>query len=292
MFNDYPLISIGIPFYNAEKYLGFAIQSVIAQSYENWELILVDDGSSDNSLKIAQEFSQRDGRIRVIYDGQNKKLPSRLNQIIQESKGEFIARMDADDIMHPERLEKQFNFLEKNINFDLVSSGIISIDNFNNIIGYRCVESLYTDFSVMKRSHPIAHPTVFARKNWYLRNQYNINFPRSEDFELWCRASLKNDLKLAVIPDLLLYYREAGVLSIDKINRSYRDGLEIYKNYNTRPQLKVILKEYIKMFLVKTLDRFGFLQHIVKLRNKKNVNRSFIDLHKKILDNIMTGSVR
>lgn len=292
MFNEYPLISIGIPFYNAEKYLKFAIQSVIAQSYQNWELILVDDGSSDNSLEIAQDFALKDARIRVICDGKNRKLPYRLNQLIIESKGDFIARMDADDIMHPERLEKQFKFLEKNKNFDLVSSGIISIDDSNNIKGYRCVEALYTDFSMMKRNHPIAHPTVFARKNWYLRNQYNVNFPRSEDFELWCRASLANDLKLAVMPDLLLYYRETGVLSIDKITRSYKDGLNIYKNYNPSPQSKVIFKEYLKIFLVKTLYVFGLLQHIVKLRNKETINNDFISFHKKIIDSIIMESVK
>ena len=112
MFNEYPLISIGIPFYNAEKYLKFAIQSVIAQSYQNWELILVDDGSSDNSLEIAQDFALKDARIRVICDGKNRKLPYRLNQLILESKGDFIARMDADDIMHPDRLLIQLTYLK------------------------------------------------------------------------------------------------------------------------------------------------------------------------------------
>ena len=173
MFNEYPLISIGIPFYNAEKYLKFAIQSVITQSYQNWELILVDDGSSDNSLEVAQEFALKDARIRVICDGRNKKLPYRLNQLVVESKGEFIARMDADDVMHPERLEKQLAFLENNKNFDLVSSGLISINNFNQVKGYRCVSELYSDFNVPKLSYPIVHPSVMARKSWYLRNQYS-----------------------------------------------------------------------------------------------------------------------
>ena len=83
-------ISIGIPFFNAEPYLADAIKSVIQQSFEDWELILVNDGSSDSSLKIAESFAKKDNRIRVISDGLNKKLPYRLNQIIDESKGEVI----------------------------------------------------------------------------------------------------------------------------------------------------------------------------------------------------------
>ena len=125
------IISIGIPFYNAEKYLEDAIFSVLAQTYEFWELILIDDGSSDNSLVIANMYAKKDSRIRVISDGMNKKLPYRLNQLIQESTGDFIARMDADDIMHPERLEKQLRFLETNKRYDLVSTGLVSIDNDN-----------------------------------------------------------------------------------------------------------------------------------------------------------------
>ena len=140
------LLSVGIPFYNAEQYLDFAIQSVLAQSYENWELILLDDGSTDDSLRIANKFTKIDKRIRVISDGENKKLPYRLNQLITESKGDFFARMDADDLMHPNRLEKQLRFLENNTKYDLVSSGLISIDNANKVQGYRCVTELYDDF--------------------------------------------------------------------------------------------------------------------------------------------------
>lgn len=104
------MITIGIPFYNAEAYLADAIKSVLAQTFKEWELILVDDGSSDNSLKIAKEFEKKDSRIRVISDGLNKKLPARLNQIINKARFNIIARMDADDLMDIERSEKQYFF--------------------------------------------------------------------------------------------------------------------------------------------------------------------------------------
>ncbi len=229
--NKFEYISIGIPIYNAESYLTDAIKSVLAQTYPYWELLLIDDGSRDNSFKIAQEFAVKDNRIRVISDGLNKKLPARLNQIINEAKYDYIARMDADDVMHPQRLEKQLSFLEDNKKYDLVSSGLISIDNQNEVKGFRCVCQLYDNFSKTSLSYPVVHPSVMARKSWYLRNQYSERYPRAEDFELWTRSIINNDFRMAVLPDLLLYYRQEGNLSRDKIIKSYKDLLKIYKSY-------------------------------------------------------------
>ena len=113
--NNQTYISIGIPIYNAEAYLEDAIKSILAQTHELWELILIDDGSTDASLTIAKRFAESDHRIKVISDGINKKLPARLNQLIEEANYDYIARMDADDLIHPDRLAIQLSFLEKRI---------------------------------------------------------------------------------------------------------------------------------------------------------------------------------
>lgn len=285
---NHGLISIGIPFFNAEKYLGFAIQSIIAQSYENWELILVDDGSSDSSLKIAQDFESSDSRIRVIFDGENRKLPYRLNQLIQESKGECIARMDADDIMHPERLEKQLVFLKNNKNFDLVSSGLISIDSNNQVKGFRCVNDLYHDFICPKLSYPIVHPSVMARKSWYERNQYSEKYPRAEDFELWTRTIKNKDFKMAVLPDLLLFYREEGNLSIDKIINSYKDILRIYVEYNSSNKFDFqILRLNLKIIVSKLFYYTGNLQKLTRQRNYSFESNEELVVFKKLLNQVI-----
>lgn len=281
-------ISVGLPFYNAESYLAESIQSVINQSFKDWELILIDDGSTDKSLEIANKFSLNDHRIRVISDGTNKKLPYRLNQIIQEAKYPYIARMDADDLIHPDRLRIQYDFLEKNSEYDLVSSSMISINKKNQIKGFRGVFSLYTDFKEIKRNYPIVHASILVRKEWYLRNQYNLNMSRSQDFELWCRTITNNDLNMAVIPDILYYYREEGMVTSDKMLRSYIDGLEVYKKYCKTPSLKVILSTKLKVFSVKILDSFGLLQQITKLRNKKIINKDLIEYHSKIIKAIVS----
>src|SRR5699024_9933597 len=129
--------SIGIPFYNAESYLEDAICSVLAQTYSYWELILVDDGSTDRSLEIAKQYAATDERIRVISDGKNKRLAARLNQIIIESKYEYIARMDADDLMSNDRLKLQLQVLEKNKKIDFVTTGCLTIGKDNELTGVR-----------------------------------------------------------------------------------------------------------------------------------------------------------
>ena len=280
------MISIGIPFYNAEKYLSYAILSVLIQSYKEWELILIDDGSSDNSLAIANIYAENDSRIRVISDGRNKKLPYRLNQLIEESRGDFIARMDADDIMHPDRLEKQLEFLETNKRYDLVSTGLISIDKNNIVKGYRKVESLYDDFSNIETSYPIVHPSVMARRSWFKRNKYSEKYPRAEDFELWTRAISNNDFKMAVLPDLLLYYREEGNLSVDKILNTYNDVFKIYSSYDAGGKFDLnAIKKNLKMLVVKGLYYSGNLQMLASRRNSSFLEAESI-IHQDILDSI------
>lgn len=261
-------ISIGISVYNAEKYLKSAISSVLAQTHPYWELIIIDDGSNDSSLEIAKQCAEEDSRIRVLYDGENKKLPNRLNQIIHEAKYSYIARMDSDDIMHPQRLEKQLGFLEVNKNFDLVSTGLVSIDNDNIVKGYRRVESLYDNFSNIETSYPIVHPTVMARRSWFDRNKYSEKYPRAEDFELWTRAISNDDFKMAVLPDLLLYYREEGNLSVDKILNTYNDVSKIYSSYYVHGKFNLnAIKKNLKMLIVKGLYYSGNLQKLASRRN-------------------------
>lgn len=285
---EQPFISIGIPIYNAEKYLALAIQSVLNQSYENWELILIDDGSTDNSLQIAKSFETKDRRIRVISDGQNKKLPYRLNQIIDEAKYDYIARMDSDDLIHPQRLETQIKFLEENTNYDLVSTGVVSINQDSIAYGYRKVDSIYSKFDQSTKAFPnIVHASILARTAWYKRNKYSTKYPRCEDFELWCRTASRNDLKLAVLPDLLYYYREEGLLEADKIINSYIQGLSIKKKYFDQQSLKSSLRTKAKILVIKNLNRLGLLQIIAKRRNMLKPNPNILEMHQKVLDRLI-----
>lgn len=279
------MITLGIPFYNAENYLADAIKSVLAQSYPHWELILVDDGSTDDSLKIAQEFAVRDNRIRIISDGQNKRLPARLNQIIQEAKFDYIARMDADDLISPLRLEKQLEFLEKNQKYDLVSTGILSLKNDLSLMGYRATaENKNIDLQdAILGTTGIIHASILARKDWYLRNLYNENNKLAEDYELWLRAFIKNDLKVGFIEEPLYYYREDQNIKLEKLLKAYLTQMEIINNLDehlvsVKTKKKYIYRFYIKSKIVKVIFLLGlnFLLHKKRVDVSKNYEFNLI----------------
>src|SRR5699024_8882768 len=161
------MITIAIPFFNDEKYLDYAIRSVINQTYKNWILLLVDDGSSDQSLEIARKYAESDTRIRLLSDGENKRLPFRLNQIAEQTTTRYLARMDSDDIMHPERIEKQLKILEENPQIDVLGSNAYSIDDKNNIRGIR---KKVTSPNIIKRTKGFIHPTITGQTKWFKNN--------------------------------------------------------------------------------------------------------------------------
>lgn len=203
-----PLVSVGIPFYNNEHTLGEAVRSVLNQSYNSFELLLLDDGSTDGSLDIAFGFS--DERIRVISDGQNLGLPARLNQLTREARGEYIARMDADDIMVATRLSKQVNFLLDSPNIDVVASAAYLMDEHSLPFGVFELGPLpQTLPGVLRQGGLWAHPTITGKRDWFSANPYNTSatYRKAQDLELWCRT-IQNS-HFAKIPEPLLFYRVA-----------------------------------------------------------------------------------
>lgn len=277
--SKFEYISIGIPIYNAEKYLADAIKSVLAQSYPYWELILVDDGSTDGSLKIAQDFATRDSRIRVISDGVNKKLPARLNQIIREAQYDYIARMDADDLMHTERLEKQINFLINNPQFDLVSTSLLSIKNNNDVIGARVyLPKTVTKQDALIGNSGILHASILAKKSWCRRNFYNEKNALAEDYELWLNAVSNNDLKVGFLPEYLYYYREEGNVTKEKMLMGYTTQIKIIKKYSKgilspEQSFFLILKFRLKKMIVLLAHKFNLMQFI--LRNRSTIKGEY-----------------
>lgn len=281
-----PFVTIGIPFYNAEKFLEYAIKSVLAQTYQNWELILVNDGSSDNSVNIAEKYEKIDCRIRLIDDGENKKLPFRLNQIIDEARYDYIVRMDADDIMHIERLKIQLEFLEKNLEYDLVSTSMYSIDTYNNIVGQRIIGDNVSLKTLLQGNNQIVHPSVFARKKWYLRNRYDIGSERAEDYELWLRACFNNDLKIKVISIPLLFYREFGNLNKGNLILSYKTTNQIFNKYKYKipffSMFKAKINLYIKMAIVSFIFFIGKEDFLVFKRNNTLLDIDLINAKRQL----------
>ena len=200
-----PLITIGLSVYNGEATLACAVQSVIAQSYQEWELVLIDDGSCDASLEVARTFT--DQRIVVVSDSGNRGLASRLNQAIRMARGKYFCRMDQDDIAFPNRLERQLEFLEEHLAVDLVASSVVVFRNDGSLSGV--LEVPESHLEICRRpwnGFYLPHPTWMGRTEWFLAHPYTSQADGVEDqFLLYstCRES-----RFGGIPEVLLGYRE------------------------------------------------------------------------------------
>ena len=261
--NIEPLITIAIPIYNAEKHLKESIQSVLNQTYSNFELLLMNDGSSDNSMDIIRSFN--DSRITIIDDKTNRGLIYRLNQSIEMARGEYYARMDADDIMLPSRIESQLLYMQKHPTVDVVGSSIITIDDDNNIVG-----SGYYNGSV----EVFVHPTVMAKTSWFKQNKYSDWAHRAEDTELWLRTSKSSCFWSLEEP--LLFYREFGVPTKKKYIESMKTLLHLYSRYKQYGKSfmwfsKNTILTYVKIFLYICFDFIGCTDYLIKHRQRKSV---------------------
>lgn len=194
--------------YNSEKYLALAIDSLLQQSYSNFELILFDDASSDNTRNIIKEYAEKDSRIIPLYNDQNRGLTANLNQGIKQSKGIYIARMDADDISLPERFEKQVCFLDNNPEIDLLGTYAIDIDDFDKEIHLRMMPQQHQEIiHLLPKANPITHSSVMFRKESFKKiDFYNESYRTTQDYEMWFRAA-GIGLKFHNLNEVLLKYR-------------------------------------------------------------------------------------
>lgn len=281
------LVSIGIPIYNADQYLRLAIDSVLRQTYNDFELLLVNDGSTDNSLEIMNSYD--DPRIKIINDGVNKGLIFRLNEMINLSTGKYFARMDADDIMFPDRIEKQLELLLSNSEIDLVFGDAVSIDKENQVLGYKKSFAVNNKKDVLKGIYPI-HPTVMAKRDVLLTNPYKEGFIQMEDMELWYRLIEVNCFQNLNCP--LLFYREDSSNNSRKHLKMIKGKLRFAKTYKTGvvSKIKLVSLSYVKYIVYLILEKLE-KEHI--LLNKRFQNLTPIEKvsFEKQLDLIRGGRI-
>ena len=198
-----PCISVILPVYNGSSYLSQAIESILKQSYDDFELIVIDDGSNDDSLNIIEQFANNDKRI-IVITRRNKGLVATLNEGISLAKGFWVARMDADDIALPNRLERQLEWIEKT-GADICGSWV----RFFGAGGRRVWKCYQTDQAIkidMLFRSPLAHPAVLMRADVAKHFCYRPEFDKAEDYDLWVRLA-QAGLKMTNIPEVLLLYR-------------------------------------------------------------------------------------
>lgn len=220
-----PTISVTMSVYNGDRFLAEAIESVLSQSFADFEFLILDDGSSDGTRAIIERYASRDSRIRPIIR-ENRGLIASLNQLIEEARGKLVARMDADDICKPERFARQIAFLAANPDCGVVGSWTEDIDEF----GER--------YRLEGRDHPLnhedflraiewgapllCHPAVIFRRDIVRAvGGYHAAFRHCEDMDLWLR--LASITRIANLPERLLKYRHYG----DQVSSRYATEQQI-----------------------------------------------------------------
>ncbi len=202
-----PVLTVLMPVYNASVFLQDAIQSVLNQTFIEYEFIIINDGSSDDSEMIIQRF--QDGRIRYVKNEVNLKLIKTLNLGLSLAKGKYVARIDADDICLPNRFEKQIAFLENHPEIGVLGSYASIIDEYNQQIG-ECIYPTEHDGIALDlvRYNPMIHPSVMLRSSILKEESlfFDERFVHAEDYELWTRLISKT--KFANLPEKLLLYRK------------------------------------------------------------------------------------
>lgn len=208
-----PLVSVVMPFRNAAETLAEALDSIQSQTMEEFELLAIDDGSQDRSTEILQSRLGSDSRLRIFFPGR-VGLVKALNLGIKESRADLVARMDADDVMHPRRLELQYRFLEKRPELALAASRVEMFPPENVKGGY--LEYLRWQNGLTKPREiganiywesPFVHPSVMFRKNLVLKLGGYREGPFPEDYELWLRI-FQAGFSMAKLPKVLLRWRE------------------------------------------------------------------------------------
>ena len=205
--SNFPIVSIVMSVYNSQRYLCAAVESILAQTFSNFEFIVINDGSTDRSLKILQDFQKQDHRIRVISRNRTGLTPA-LNEGIRLANGQFIARMDADDVAYPQRFEQQIHFLNEHAASVAVGCALLLIDPDGEAIAKRSplvTHDLIVE-SLLSGNTAIPHPSAMIRREALMSvGAYREDFEYAQDLDLWLRLCEIGEL--ANLDDVLMQYR-------------------------------------------------------------------------------------
>lgn len=200
-----PLVSVVLPVYNGARFLPQAVESVLGQTWKKFELLVVDDASTDATSKILRQV--KDARVRIFKSASHKGVAASLNLALKKARGRYIARMDADDVVEKDRLEKQIRFLQTHPAVGVVGSWVKLIDYKGRVKGYK--KYPVADQEIKKKLHylnPLIHPSVMIRKELFDKyGGYDEELDGAEDYDLWCRFVPYT--QFANLDHLLLQYR-------------------------------------------------------------------------------------
>ncbi len=259
-----PVVSIALPVYNGAATLRVAVDSILQQSFTDWELIILDDHSTDHSLEIMSSFS--DPRIRLVEGEKNIGLSARLNMAADMAEATYFARMDQDDISFPDRIEKQLAYLQKHPDVDLLATAMIPFRGDGEALG--CLPVLTAHEQICARpwnGFHLPHPTWMGKTEWFRRHRYVSFADGAEDQHLLLRSYQTS--RFACLDEPLLAYRE-GDRQLKKMLRSRRIFAYVYiHQFSAERRYSMVIKVAALFLLKSTADVLNLIFGIVMMRN-------------------------
>jgi glycosyltransferase involved in cell wall biosynthesis len=282
-----PLVTVLMTVYNAERFIGEALESIVNQTYKNLEIIVVDDGSSDKSYQIAKTYQVKDKRIKLLRLKENSGPSLASNVGIEKATGKFIARMDADDIALPDRIAKQVTYLLDNPDVVLLGGQCILIDDRGRIVGEK-------DFPVTHREiyqslfniNPIQHPSciinreLLPKEHVYYRNHSFLAHDLELVFELAQYGELAN------LKETVLFYRQyPNSLSLRNPKKTFKATVEVrnkaVRKYGYQPTLSGWLIHFAQAILIAVLPNATIypLFRLLRLKGKEDISQALRDIY-------------
>lgn len=239
-----------MPVYNGEEFLAEAIESILHQTFDNLEFLIINDGSTDNTLSIISSF--KDERIKLVMQEENQGIVRSLNNGIEWANGQYIARMDADDVASPDRFEKQLLFMANNPDIAVCGTQAYFIDREGRELGQLHEATEHDDIKVnLLFNNSFIHSSTFFRTNILKQYKYSNEYQYAEDYHLFVRIALNH--RVANIPDFLCYYRNHNNSTTNQLNNKM-----LQAKYNVQEYLlKSILKDRYKTTFADALYAIG-----------------------------------
>ncbi len=265
--NSSPVVTILLPVYNCGKCLLNAVNSVVAQSFKDWKLLIIDDGSTRaETIEMLNQLRQKNGKIEIIGLAENRGIINALNTGLKYANTKYVARIDCDDLWKPDKLKKQVEFLEANPDYAMVGTWA-DVISFGQTVS-NPHQAKYTGYQVIKNNlfkyNFIVHSSVVVRREIIQKEKYSARFKHVEDYELWLRMACK--YKIEILPENLTVY------NFDKNSVSYKYAvrqkineillkLSYIRKYRKKHYLLYNIYELLKLMLaktVKTVKTFSF----------------------------------
>lgn len=257
-----PKVTVVIPVYNREKYIGDAIDSILAQTFTHFELIVIDDGSTDRTQEVVQSY--RDLRIRLVCNETNEGIPRTRNTGIRLARGEYLAFLDSDDRAYPERLAKQVAFLDSHPNYAAVGAWTEWMDEEGRYLKRAKRKPVLPDEIAAQRlfQQGIKNSASMARTAVLRNYGHQEQFDVSEDFDLWARIAAKN--RLANLPEVLVRHRmHRGRVTLEKAHRIKDTLLAIYASQLSTLGVAFTDIDLERHFLLRSMRKLKFTPDLV-----------------------------